>query len=107
DGKEDFFGCIVKIGSNFVELESPYERSFRVHFNEFDEKLRREMNPEAVLKNEIDRHRSVVREKLGLIKELTARLGLDASLKLEKVEESSSRALSVLQKTEDPKQYKK
>lgn len=106
--KEERIACVTLIGSNFVELHDPYGHNNRVHLDEFDKKCRRETNPEAVICGQMEHYRGVVREKLGEIKALTARLGVTNHFKLEEnpaVE--SSRALSVLSGTPDLKKYKK
>jgi len=107
--KEDpeFFACVVKIGSNFVEFEDPYENHERVHFDEFEKRCRKESDPEKVIRERQGHFQGIVREKLGEIQKLTARLGLTKGQHLGGGQPSESRALSVLSETADVGKYKK
>jgi len=106
--KEDRIACITIVGSNFVELEDPYGHNNRIHLNEFDKQCRREMDPGAVLRKNVDHYRGVVQDKLGEIKAVTSRLGVTGHQKLEQhPTKESSRALSVLSGTDNLKKYKK
>jgi len=106
--EEERVACVTLIGSNFVELEDAYGHGSRVHLDEFEKRCRREMNPEAVIRERMEHYRGVVREKLGEIKALTARLGVTSRFKLEEHPAAeSSRSLSVLSGTPDLKKYKK
>lgn len=102
--EKDFFGCVVHVGSNFAEIENPHGKSVRIHFDKFDKLCRKELDPEKLIQGKIDHYKGVVREKLGEIKELTARLGLTPSHKI--VEESASRSLSVISGVDNVKNYK-
>jgi hypothetical protein len=105
--ESDFFGCVVKVGSNFIEIRNPYDSYIRIHLDEFHKKCRREHEPEKIIRQQITLSQGVVSEKLGRIKEITARLGLNGQGKVEQSHPEVSRALSVLSSTVDPKQYKK
>ena len=102
--EKDFFGCVIQIGSNFVELENVYESTERIHLKDFGKLCRREMDPGKVIGERIAFFKGVVNEKLGQIKEITAKLGLVAQ---EAQPTSDSRALSVLSEQPDMKKYKK
>jgi hypothetical protein len=105
--KNDRIACATIVGSNFVELQDPYGHNVRVHLDKFEEKCRLEIDPERVLRQNVDHYRGVVRDKLGEIKAITSRLGVSNSQKLE---QDSSReppkALSVLSGTDNLKKYK-
>jgi hypothetical protein len=116
DGEEkEWFGCVTEVGSNYAEFggvpNGSHEswNSTRVHFDKFSKVCRREPDPESVIRRNIGFYRGIVQEKLGEIKEITARLGITDHLKLEHraPHEESSRALSVLSGTDNVKSYKK
>ena len=115
DEKGEWFGCVAKVGSNFVEMHGVPEGSHgsnrwtRIHFDEFSKVCRRETNPETVIQGNIEVFRGIVREKLSEIRAITARLGITSHLKVEHNApgEDSSRALSVLSGTDNIKEYKK
>lgn len=106
--KTDHFMCLVYVGSNYVEFQSPYNRSRRVHFDKFDDECRREMNPDAVIRKEVEAAQGFVQEKLAEVKKITARLGVEPNLNPEATPaDESSRALSILSGTDNVKAYKK
>lgn len=106
-GKPDLFCCVVQVGSNFAEFEDPYGNNERVHLNEFDKRCRPELDPEKVIREHQVHFKGIVREKLGEIKDLTAKLGLSTQQVLSYQEPSESRALSVLSGTANIDHYKK
>lgn len=104
--KWEWFGCVTYVGSNFIQLTTAYESSQRVHLNEFEKKARREIDPEKVIREQMAHYQDTVQQKLGQIKELTARLGLqprDAT----NAPTSESRELSTFNAMPDLKKYKK
>lgn len=106
--KEERVACVTLIGSNFVELVDPYGNNNRVHLDEFEGKCRLEPDPETVIRKNLDYYRSVVQDKLGEIKAITARLGVTNHQKLDQhPAQESSRALSVLSGADNLKKYKK
>lgn len=108
EGKKwDDFGCVVHIGSNYVELESPgkYSPSKRIHLNEFEKKAKRELDPESVIKGKLNQYQGDVKHKLSQIKELTARLGVDPKASTEPT--SQTRELSTFNAMPDLSAYKK
>lgn len=108
DEKEEHLACVMEIGSNFAELKDPYGHSIRVHLDEFDKKCRRELHPEIVVRGQIEHYQGVVRQKLGEIQELTQRLGLSGSGKLEGPAAGGApgTSLAVLSGTDNVKRYK-
>lgn len=104
--KEEIFTCVTHLGSNFVRLDAVDESHYRIHENEFHKVTRREYDPESVIKSRTAFYQDVVRDKLGEIKELTARLGL-APQASNSAPTSESRELSVMSGTQDLKKHKK
>lgn len=80
---EAWLGCLVRIGSNFVEIRQPADRhghsSIRVHFDEIHSRLVLEKNPDATLQGYISHYHQESQSLLGQIQALTLRLGLSAS----------------------------
>lgn len=107
DEEKEFFGCVVRLGSNFAQIENPYESWVRVHLDEFDKLCRREPDPEGVIRGRQEHYRAVVRDRLAEIRKVTARLGLAGQDKLGHVQEAETRALSVLSGADDVKRYEK
>lgn len=101
-----WFGCVVRIGSNFIKLQTPYDQDERIHFKDFHTRCTQEKNPESVIRKEISEYHQVVREKLGEIQKVTARLGVSQQLKIE-LQAESTKALSVLSGTDNVDSYKK
>jgi len=77
-----WLGCLVKIGSNHVEIRQPSTRSGysyeRFHFDDFRARLVLERNPDATLQGHISHYQQESRCLLGQIQALTLRLGLSA-----------------------------
>lgn len=105
-GKRDWFGCVTHIGSNYIELTGPDETSCRIHLNEFEKKVTLESDPESVIRGRMALHQDVVKDRLGQIREITARLGLDPR-ESTKAPTSESRELSTFNAMPDLKKYKK
>jgi len=105
-GKMDWFVCVVEIGSNYIRVESPDGGYERIHENDFEKQAKLEADPEAVIRGRTDFYKETVRAKLGQIKELTAKLGIqprDSSA----APKSESRELSTFNAMPDLKKYKK
>lgn len=105
EGDKDWLGCVVDIGSNYVEIENPWGSDVRVHLKDFEKECRRELNPEEVIKGKVAHYQDVVREKLAEIKAITSRLGLTPKKALAFTEDSGT-ALAVLSGTDNVKSYK-
>lgn len=104
--KFDWFGCVTHIGSNFVKLVSADGSSQRIHINEFESKAKREADPETVIRGRVTMYQDTVKHKLGEIREITSRLGLDPR-ESSKAPSSESRELSTFNAMPDMKKYKK
>lgn len=104
-------GCIVHIGSNYVELSFPtryHSDTERVHLNEFD-KLILENNPNQIIQDKVDFYKNKVENNLKEIKMITARLGVSTRVGIinrHDAPQASSRALSSVSQNQDPNKYK-
>lgn len=112
DERQEWFSCVVEIGSNYVELHGvPHGNSYstaRIHLDEFSKRCRLEADPESVIRGQVEFFRNVVREKITQVKEITARLGISGSPKIEQQPaEEACKALSTVSGTKDAKKYKK
>lgn len=78
----EWFGCVMKIGSNFLEIHEPHTtydsyRTKRVHFSDAYKTLRYESEAASVIQQKVAHYQS---QSIGLmqkIQELTMRLGVD------------------------------
>lgn len=104
--KQNWFVCVTEIGSNFIRVESPGGSYERIHENDFEKVAKLEPDPEAVIRGEVDRYQGEVRLKLGQIKEITARLGIQPR-ESSSAPKSESRELSTFNAMPDLKKYKK
>jgi len=110
----EWFGCIMKIGSNFVEIHSPHSdhggyNKTRIHFDDFYKLLRLEENPEQVIKDNILHWQTESHKLLNDVRELTLRLGLNPKNFIESstIQEESSTSLMVVSGKENINTYKK
>jgi hypothetical protein len=106
----EWFGCVMDIGSNYVQIESPHSRNGhngkRVHFDEFDDVLRFEPNPEAVIEKNKGEYVQKIAALNGEISELTALLGVvPTKMVAEKLQEGTN-ALVVVSGQVDVSSYK-
>lgn len=76
----EWLGCVMHIGSNFVELHAPHGSSgystSRIHFNDFWTELRFEPNAEAVIQRKAAQCQSEAHQLLSQVTALTAQLGV-------------------------------
>lgn len=118
DGTDSFiesrwFGCVMKIGSNFVELEHPYCSKLgghvaRVHFNNFQNRLIREVNPQQVIDQNIAHFHAQANDQMNQIKAITARLGVTTQTTIEHQQNGlaeANSALMVVSSQNNLKQY--
>lgn len=105
-GKWDWFGCVTHLGSNYVRLEAVGGNYERIHLSEFESVTKREQDPESVIRGRMTFYQENVQHKLGQIKEITARLGLDPR-QSSSAPTSQSRELSTFNAMPDLKKYKK
>lgn len=79
---ERWLGCVVHVGSNYVEIHGPnadrYEstRTRRVHFDGFWEICTFEPNADAVINGKIEEHKSESGKLMLEVQQLTALLGV-------------------------------
>ena len=71
-----WFGCVTHIGSNYVQLKGPFGREARVHYNDFDKACLFEENPQGVIAENVGKHEMEVRELMGQVKQIMARLAI-------------------------------
>lgn len=114
--QEDFewLGCVMQIGSNFVEVSLPENsysgRTERVHFDQFWERLRFEPEADAVIQKNIAHYRQKTAGLLEEVKSLTARLGISPQAALAHRSSApgaeNANALTVVTSTPDLEGYK-
>ncbi|RUW56820.1 hypothetical protein [Mesorhizobium sp. M8A.F.Ca.ET.021.01.1.1] len=107
----EWFGCVMEIGSNFVEIHAPRDRqggytSVRIHFDEFEERLRYEPNAQSVIAGHISRYQSRVNALLGEVREVTQRLGVVPTQRIEDKTGEATNALVAVTSQVDTKAYK-
>lgn len=104
--KQNWFVCVTEIGSNFIRVESPSGNYQRIHENDFEKLAKLEADPDAVIRGQVELYQGTVRERLGQIKEITARLGIQPR-ESSAAPKSESRELSTFNAMPDLKKYKK
>lgn len=82
DKKKTWFGCVVHVGSNYVEMSDIYEGTCRIHFDDFHKECTRELEPDKVIQEHITKHQTEVNYLMGRVAEITARLGVAPSPEL-------------------------
>jgi hypothetical protein len=82
DDDDRWFGCVIHVGSNYVEMSNIYEGTSRIHFDDFDKVCTPEANPEQVIQEHITKHQGQVNYLMGRVTEITARLGVAPSPEL-------------------------
>lgn len=110
----EWLGCVMRVGSNFIELREPNRngyRHIRVHFDDFYSKLRFEPNHEQVIAGKVQHFQTKAAEHLEEIKRITAKLGvLRNTIGHEKPQadtDTGNRALMVLSQAPDIKGYQR
>jgi hypothetical protein len=108
----EWIGCLMKIGSNFVEIHTPHNPkgghgSIRIHLDNFDEYLRYEPNPSAVIGAKVVQHQSAISGHLKEIRGIMARLGMTNYLMLDNKQNETGTALATLSQQPDVSAYKK
>lgn len=99
DGK--WLACVVKIGSNYAEVESPHGGSARILFANWYATATRELNPERVLRGKVTEQRAESERIMGRIKEVTQLIGMAPAQ-----QDQSSTALASLSATSDIATYR-
>ena len=103
-------GCVTHIGSNYLRLSFPsrYSSYERVHLDDFPN-LRFEPNPHGCIQERVDHFKGRVEAALEDVKAITARLGVSTRIGIASrhdAPQASSRALSTVSGTVDPKAYR-
>lgn len=103
--RKEWFGCVTHVGSNYVELTSPFEETARVHLDSFDQECSREHNPEPYITKQTEQRQRETRQFMAQVKDLTRLLAVapDRSLGAH----SETQALALRSDSQDPKDYKK
>lgn len=104
-----WLGCVMQIGSNFVELYEPRSSSgtsyTRVHFNDFQSRLKFEPNAKSVIDEKIKSSQKACNAYLDEVKAITARLGLVSNLTIQNPDVKHSTALTVMSGQANVKDY--
>jgi hypothetical protein len=105
-GGERWFGCVIYIGSNYVELKAAganHSWTQRLHFNEFWDYCEFEASPETVIREKVAEKQVLVHELMGKVREITSRLAITPGKALNPGSETTALAL----RTDQPMdQYK-
>jgi hypothetical protein len=107
--KTRHLGIIDHIGSNYVHFTAigEYSPSWRIHMDEFDKELTRELQPQAYIDRKVEEHRNQVAVLLDKVKQLTAGLGIIPRDELPSQVDGGATALAVASGTADIKAHKK
>ncbi|WP_415385009.1 hypothetical protein [Pseudomonas aeruginosa] len=108
-----WFGCVVQVGSNFVELCGPSpdygngELSTRVHLNKIDAELTFEPDHKRVLAEYVAKYQQQVSELMNELVTLTSSLGVSPLQRLgHQPSEDSGKSLAILSGQNDISAYK-
>ncbi len=105
-----WFGCISKIGSNFVELRSPDHKyghsTIRVLLEHVDRDLIFEPNHTQIIAQTLAHFQKKANDHLAEVKQITSRLGVSPRVGITNLQEESGTSLVVLSETPDPDAYK-
>lgn len=103
----DALVCIVGLGTNYVELEGPYEGSWRQHVDNFTaEGYIPEPNPEAQFSAWGDEHVAEIRKLQDEARAICAKLGLHKALGLPAPVGGETHAISLAAKNTAAADYK-
>lgn len=108
---DEWFACVVDIGSNYVEVHEPHGnsdsyRTRRVHFDNFDELLRYEPEYERVIAEKVSFYRENINQLMSEVVELTARLGVVPANATSDPRQENSNALVAVSRQVDVGAYK-
>ncbi len=87
-----YLRCVVHVGSNYVALKSPRNDAERVHLDDFWRVCERELDPDSVIRGYVERGQKKVRELMGEVHAITARLALTNAPGLNRGNEGASLA---------------
>ena len=102
--ESDWLGCVVKIGTNYVELDDVNGSGQRIHVNNFERRCRRELCPDEHIDAQVAAHQAEVVRLMARVAEITARLGVAPSPALSTGSETA--ALATISSTGDTDTYK-
>lgn len=108
--KYAWFGCITHVGSNYVKVREPKSdggyHECRVHFDDVDEELRYEPEPEMVIDRTLIHYQCAVNNLMNEVKAVTASLGVSKTAITDQVGSGNGTDLAVLSETADPNIHK-
>lgn len=90
ESAEEWIGCVMEIGSNYVKVKAPSGGSARIHLGEAPALLRYEPNSTAVFQERIAHWSSESRRLLEEVKNISDRLGLRPAVTLPSPDASRS-----------------
>ncbi len=106
-------GCVVWVGSNYVEISMPRGRhgqsSIRVHFDNFWDELLFEPDAEAIIRCNIQHHRTRVSRQMAHVQRINKELGVPTQglLSHSSPSESAGTGIMVLNQASDLGAYQK
>jgi len=78
--EEEFLSCIVKVGSNYAEVDPVVGRETeRIHFDHWDERCRPEPDPDPVIAQGIESSQRRTNQLMEQVRDITARLALTSA----------------------------
>lgn len=106
----EWLGCIVHIGSNYVQIQG-IEREYmsctyvRVHLDQFEQCCRPETNVQDIIQLEIEKNRIQVENLMNKIRQITAGLAITPKAQLQ--DGGETQALAVRGNSQPVDEYKK
>lgn len=109
EDRKEWLGCAMKMGTNFVEIESPHNKGRynceRIHLENFWTELKHEPNADAIIRQRIGEHQQESVRLMQEVQDLTARLGMAPTASAQDAQGASGGALMALSGTHDVKAY--
>jgi hypothetical protein len=106
---EKQFVCVVRIGSNYIKLQSLGHKnhtSWRIHNDDFHDSCEWIPDPEAIITRETARHQQTVIALMQEIRDVTARLAITPGLSLPGTPQETQSLGLVLAKGQPATEYK-
>ncbi len=94
DGKDRWLGCVIRVGSNYYELDGPTGGPYRVHMDESGSRCERELDPDSIIDRKVTGARSEVEALMGEVRALTARLAVSGGPEIGTGEECQALAVA-------------
>lgn len=106
----DWLGCVMRIGSNYVKIHSPQQdrscHTIRVHFDEFFEVLKYEPDASKIIESKTRHYQGKVKQLLDEVKNITGKLGMSPLTAIDdKLANKETNALAVLSGQGNIKEY--